>query len=199
MIGARSDHALSPAEYVGAQVIVAQVAQEQGHVEGPREDSPVERAHGDGMMISVDSPEAFEEIIWKGFWPSRYLSDRIVPWAEPEFADFERFFRDHMRKIILLRSGVSSRHFRYISKNNPNISRIGYLKRVFPDSIIVVPFRAPLQHASSMLRQHRNFTKIHEQDPFALRRPIYPSSVKKTVNRWVGQRKRSDSKQHPET
>ena len=24
----------------------------------------VERAHGDGMMVSFDSPEAFEEVVW---------------------------------------------------------------------------------------------------------------------------------------
>ena len=50
-----------------------------------RSENPRERAHGDGMMISMDSPEAFEEIIWKGYWPSRYLADRIVPWTEPDF------------------------------------------------------------------------------------------------------------------
>lgn len=134
-----------------------------------RSDAPKERAHGDGMMISVDSPEAFEEVIWKGFWPSRYLRDRIVPWTEPDFPEFESFFRDHLRKIIMLRTGDDSEQRRYISKNNLNISRIGYIKRVFPESIVVVPFRAPLQHASSMLRQHRNFTKIHADDPFASR------------------------------
>ena len=132
------------------------------HSEAPRE-----RAHGDGMMISVDSPEAFEEIMWSGFWPSRYLKDRIVPWTQPDFPEFEGFFRDHMRKIILLRGRDVSTQPRYISKNNLNIARFGYIKRVFPDSIIVVPYRAPLQHASSMLRQHRNFMKIHSQDPFA--------------------------------
>lgn len=132
-----------------------------------RSENPRERAHGDGMMISMDSPEAFEEIIWKGYWPSRYLADRIVPWTEPDFPEFEDFFRDHLRKIVLLRGNDVPTRLRYISKNNLNVSRIGYLKRVFPDAIIVVPFRAPLQHASSMLRQHLNFMKIHRLDPFA--------------------------------
>lgn len=132
-------------------------------------DIPRERAHGDGMMISVDSPEAFEELIWKGFWPSRYGKDRIIPWVESNYPDFEKFFYDHLRKIIFLRGGNTSTQARYISKNNLNIARVKYLKRVFPDSIIVVPFRAPLQHASSLLRQHRNFLKIHKEDSFACR------------------------------
>ena len=131
-----------------------------------RSEEARERAHGDGMMISMDSPEAFEEIIWKGYWPSRYLVDRIVPWAEPDFPEFEDFFRDHLRKIMLLRGCDVSRRLRYISKNNLNIARTGYIKRLFPESIIVVPFRAPLEHASSMLRQHLNFMKIHQSDPF---------------------------------
>ena len=126
-----------------------------------------ERAHGDGMMISVDSPEAFEEIIWKGFWPSRYRKDRIIPWSESNYPDFEKFLHEHLCKIIFLRGGNVSSQARYISKNNLNIVRIGYIKRVFPDSIIVVPFRAPLQHASSLLRQHRNFLRIHKEDSFA--------------------------------
>ncbi len=33
-----------------------------------------ERAHGDGISINSDSPEAFEEILWKAFWPRNYRS-----------------------------------------------------------------------------------------------------------------------------
>ncbi len=126
-----------------------------------------ERVHGDGIMINVDSPESFEEIIWKGFWPSRYRRDRIIPWSEPSYPDFERFIHDHICKIILLRGDIVSPQARYISKNNLNIARIGYLKRVFPDSIIVIPFRDPLQQASSLLRQHCNFLTIHKKNSFA--------------------------------
>lgn len=126
-----------------------------------------ERAHGDGMMINVDSPEAFEEVIWKGFWSSRYQADQIIPWAEPNYPDFEKFLQDHLTKIVFLRRNNTSQQLRYISKNNLNIARIAYLKKVFPDSIIVVPFRAPLQHAASLQRQHLNFLKIHKEDSFA--------------------------------
>jgi hypothetical protein len=130
---------------------------------------PQERVHGDRILVNVDSPEAFEEIIWRDFWPSRYRKDRLIPWSDSvsSYPDFERFMHDHIRKIILLRGGTASPQVRYISKNNLNIARVGYLKRIFPDSIIVIPFRAPLQHASSLLRQHRSFLKIHDGDPFA--------------------------------
>jgi hypothetical protein len=127
-----------------------------------------ERAHGDGMLIDFDSPEALEELLWTTFWPRHYQSDRIVPWQEDEREDeFEEFFRNHMRKIILLRRGEHAHEARYISKNNLNISRTQTLRRLFPDSLTVVPFRHPLHHAASLLQQHRNFLSIHDEDPFA--------------------------------
>ncbi len=129
-------------------------------------DTPRERAHGDGMLVSVDSPEAFEEIIWKAFWPSRYRKDKIVPWAEPSYPEFEAFLRDHIVKLIALR-GEGDKDRRYISKNNLNISRLKYISKIFLDAIIIVPFRDPIQHASSLLRQHLNFINIHKEDAFA--------------------------------
>jgi hypothetical protein len=128
---------------------------------------PRERAHGDGMFIDVNSPEALEEVIWKTFWLRHYRSDRIIPWQNEAHDEFDEFFRDHMRKIVFLRRGENTPTARYISKNNLNIARIQMLRQRFPDSVIVVPFRQPLHHAASLLKQHRNFLRIHAQDPFA--------------------------------
>src|SRR5262245_24884616 len=51
-----------------------------------------ERVHGDGMSVSYDSPEAFEEVLWKAFWPQKYRADRIDLWSgndrQAEFEDF---------------------------------------------------------------------------------------------------------------
>ncbi|WP_052055353.1 sulfotransferase [Myxosarcina sp. GI1] len=126
-----------------------------------------ERAHGDGMKISPDSPEALEETIWKTFWQRHYHQDRIIHWDYEENKEFEEFFRSHLRKIIWLRQSNSAVAPRYVSKNNANIARIAMLKKLFPDSIIIIPFRDPLQHATSLLEQHLNFLNIHESDPFA--------------------------------
>lgn len=126
---------------------------------------PRERAHGDGMLIDYDSPEALEEVLWKTHWPQHYRSDRVIPWQDEDDAEFEEFFRSHMRKIVLLRR--QDTQARYVSKNNLNIARIRMLRRLFTDSVIVVPFRHPLHHAASLLDQHHNFLRIHERDPFA--------------------------------
>jgi hypothetical protein len=125
-----------------------------------------ERAHGDGMAIGYDSPEAFEEIVWRMFWSGKYQIDRIGLWSEEESAPgFHETFLDHIRKIISLRTGHTP-GARYASKNNANIARITLLRRLFPDCIILVPVRDPVGQGLSLLEQHRRFTALHRDEPF---------------------------------
>ena len=126
-----------------------------------------ERAHDDGILINEDSPEAFEEILWKRFepWQFRDSSIAILNSADQKTIDY---FADHMKKIVYLRresNALQSRH--YLSKNNGNISRIKALKKAFPNARFLVPLREPLSHAFSMLRQHTNFSDKHSKDKFA--------------------------------
>jgi hypothetical protein len=125
----------------------------------------MERAHGDGISISVSSPEAFEEIIWHQFWRSHYEKDRIAPWSDRRRPDFDRFLKNHICKQLLLSN--ANKTLRYLSKNNLNIARLKYIESVFPDATIVVLFRSPLQHASSLLKQHVNFLASHQEDKFS--------------------------------
>ena len=134
---------------------------------GKRNGIEIERAHGDGMTIGYDSHEAFEEVLWRAYWPHKYLEDRILTWEEEDrdpHDEFDSFFRSHIRKLLLLRGAT-----RYTSKNNANISRIPKLLAMFPDATVVVPFRRPVDHAVSMWRQHQNFTQIHADEPFTRR------------------------------
>ena len=129
---------------------------------------PGERTHGDGMAVGYDSPEAFEEVIWKAFWPGKYHGDRIDLWgAADRNEEFERFFHNHMKKLIVLGSGPGSGSVRYVSKNNANIARIPLIRVLFPDAVLLVPFRDPVNQAASLLRQHRRFLEIHRKDAFA--------------------------------
>jgi hypothetical protein len=139
-----------------------------------RSDAPLERAHGDGLVVNADSPEAFEEAVWVAFWPKRYKSDRIVPWRDEEDSLFRDFLKNHFKKIVALSAmersgarGVPTAPSRYVSKNNLNVARIAWLARNFPDALFLIPFRDPVQHSASLLRQHMNFLEIHRRDPFA--------------------------------
>lgn len=125
-----------------------------------------ERAHGDGLLVGLRSPEAFEEMIWRYFWGDHYLPDRIRPWASCDDSEFLTFLTSHMRKIVALRRRENGKAFRYVSKNNGNIARVGAIARSLPDSLVLVVFREPAQHCASLLRQHISFSKMQAEDDF---------------------------------
>jgi hypothetical protein len=125
---------------------------------------PRERAHGDRIRITPESPEAMEEPLWMAFFPSAHdpavsqsLSDR------DHHPGFERFYRDHIRKLLLVRGGT-----RYASKGNYNVTRLEYLLRIFPDARFVIPIREPVRHIASLLRQHERFSEACEGNPRGL-------------------------------
>jgi hypothetical protein len=119
----------------------------------------VERAHGDGLRVDHESPEAFEQVFWKTFDDSadrQIIGERAVPDTET-LRKFKGFVEAVTRKY-----GKK----RYLSKNNSNVFRMKTLRLVFPSASILVPFRSPLQHANSLLTQHERFSKIQGDDPF---------------------------------
>ena len=129
-----------------------------------------ERAHGDGMQFGFDSPEAFEEILWRTFWPEKYNETSIAIWGTDDYKDEASiFFIEHIKKVISLRRPDRSHNGRYISKNNCNIARLDLICQMFPDAKIIVPVRNPIEHATSLLRQHCNFIEMHKKEPFVRR------------------------------
>lgn len=127
-----------------------------------------ERAHGDGMAVSYDSPEAFEEILWRSAWTKKYGRDYIALWSDNEnTTEFRPQFVEHIKKILAVRSPDAPG--RYASKNNANIARLGLLRKLFADSIVFVPFRDPIGQAVSLLQQHVRFGERHARDVFARR------------------------------
>jgi hypothetical protein len=125
---------------------------------------PQERAHGDRIRITPESPEAMEEPLWMAFFPSSH--DPAVSHAlgdRDHHPEFERFYRDHIRKLLLVRGGT-----RYAAKGNYNVTRLEYLVRIFPDARIVIPIREPVRHIASLLRQHERFSEACEGNPRGL-------------------------------
>ena len=118
--------------------------------------APVERAHGDGIRVSTESPEAFEEVFWMTFEDTK--SESYLK------------FKDYI-KLIMSRCNKN----RYLSKNNNNIRRLGIIEAIFPNATILIPFRNPIQHANSLFLQHKKFIKEGKRDRFISR-----------YMRWIG-------------
>ena len=107
----------------------------------------VERAHGDGIEVSTESPEAFEEVFWMTFDESDlYIKEKFINYVE----------------LINKRYNKE----RYLSKNNQNIRRLDLISNTFPNSKILITFRNPIQHAYSLLSQHRLFINKSKKDKF---------------------------------
>lgn len=120
----------------------------------PKKDAtPAERAHKDGIVVTEDSPEAFEEALWMTFFPKLHDPGASAVLARDHKAPaFEAFYRDHIRKLLAVRSGT-----RYLSKGNYNLTRLAYLQTLFEDARIVLPVREPAWHIASLIKQHRLF------------------------------------------
>ena len=126
-----------------------------------------ERTHGDGIEVSGESPEEFEEMVWKRFWSDHYQKDRIRPWEDGERdSEFTKFFRSHMCKIIAIRSQELPSRERYLSKNNLNIARLPDPPKPLRGGTFLIPFREPVQQAASMLNQHERLLNIQANDGF---------------------------------
>jgi Sulfotransferase family len=126
-----------------------------------QETQPVERAHKDGIAVTPESPEAMEEVLWMAFFPTCHdPAVSNVLGGQDSAPEFESFYRDHIRKLLLLRNGR-----RYLAKGNYNVSRLGFLRKLFPDACFVVPVRDPVGHIASLIKQHRLFCAEETRDP----------------------------------
>ncbi len=110
-----------------------------------------ERAHGDGIKITAASPEAFEEVIWMSFFTDLHNPATCSELTtDTSNSAFEGFYRNHIKKILLLRNG--------------NIHRLNYLPKLFPDARFILPVRDPVWHIASLMKQHTHFCREHARD-----------------------------------
>ncbi len=115
---------------------------------------PVQRAHDDGILVSPDSPEAFEEIYWQNI--GNHLS-------EEELIDSFSYYISSI-------AGASAPGKRYISKNNNNVTRLPLLSKICEEfnGVIIIPIRDPIKTAVSSHRMHQRFVAMQNEDPFVL-------------------------------
>ncbi|MCP4667338.1 MAG: sulfotransferase [Deltaproteobacteria bacterium] len=125
-----------------------------------------ERAHGDRLHVNFDSPEAFEEVFWMTFTADVYVKEDCLECHDIDVEVIEKYgkFIDNVVK----KAGDKA-SLRYLAKNNNNILRIDSIKSAFPEAVILVPFRNPLDHAKSLYLQHKRFRRMHMEDAFSLK------------------------------
>ena len=164
-----------------------------------------ERAHGDGMLVSYDSPEAFEEVLWVNYLGKVVFEDGGMRPLKPADLDsrFREAFVNLARKLVCLKgldaddrqsrtadtpaanasAGVESDEgtvasqppLRYLSKNNANLARLRALRSVFADADLLLCYRHPSTHVTSLHTQHLRFLEMHQDDAFA-----------RNYMRWIG-------------
>lgn len=131
----------------------------------------VERAHGDGLLVNIDSPEALEEVFWRVHESDVYQQSDSLP-AHQTTQESLTAFENYLNYILLSQqqSSDQSSHSdkRYLSKNNNHLLRIPSLLSHFPQAKILIPLREPLEHAESLRRQHIKWVERHQRDPFSL-------------------------------
>ncbi|MGC9371507.1 MAG: sulfotransferase [Paracoccaceae bacterium] len=123
-----------------------------------------ERAHGDGIRVGLHSPEALDEVFWRVKCGRDYIRETcLVPHAPGD--ETVEAFVTYVASILHGDGGGR----RYLSKNNNNILRLPAIRRAFPQAVILVPFRHPLDQAASLRAQHLRFRRLQAGDRFVLR------------------------------
>ena len=125
---------------------------------------PRERPHRDGVMITTESPDALEEMLWMAFFPRCHdPSVSSLLGSEVSHPAFESYYDAHIRKLLLAEGAT-----RYAAKANYHVARLPYLIRLYPDARFIIPVRAPLGHVASLRRQHAWFSEGQRLHPRAL-------------------------------
>jgi len=130
-------------------------------VYNPKAGELKERSHKDGIMVNNLSYEALEEYFFKavsedGFITSNSLLEYDISTEIHEaYLDYQLLFRTEVED-------------RYLAKNNNFLIRYESMRGLNPDFKVVLMFRNPLSHASSLLEKHNQYSKSHEVDPFEL-------------------------------
>ena len=114
-------------------------------------------------MVDQYSPESLEEIIWKDFL-EEYHNFGFFSFLDEKYfnKEFENYYTKQIKKILKVRGNKK----RYLSKGNYNIFRVKYIKKLFPDSKIIICFRDPIELAISSQKFIKFFKFIKRKSLF---------------------------------
>ena len=116
--------------------------------------------HKDGIFIHPNSPDSFEELIWKEHI-EKYDTFGFSKILDGEYINekLSKNLLNSFKKIIVIRNKT-----RYFSKGNYNFLRFKYLLNIFPDAKIIICIRDPIATAMSLERVHNQFIKYQNNN-----------------------------------
>ncbi len=121
--------------------------------------TPNERSHKDGIYIDESSPEAFDEVFFKVYEDNKFtIKDKLLQYE----SNYINKYMDFINHCLF----VNQKKI-YLTKNNNHILRLKQLIETKKFKILVT-FREPLSHSSSLLNQHIIHSKLQELDSFSL-------------------------------
>jgi hypothetical protein len=120
-----------------------------------------ERSHKDGIMIGLNSNEALEEYFFKVKAKDSYIKDMFLAEYKISQEDYNDYL-DYQSIIKLDDQKI------YLAKNNNFILRYRSVREFNDDFLMVILFREPLTHATSLIEKHREYKKLQNADPFVL-------------------------------
>ena len=135
-----------------------------------RQVAEIRRAHGDGLLVDLDSPEALEEVFWRTFGQPIDDDTGTMGYAPPS-PETMAAFADY-RALVANPKGAApapdGKPRRYLSKNNNNLLRLDSLC-ADPTANVLLVYRDPVDTARSMHKQHLRFCKAQKEHPFIRR------------------------------
>jgi len=128
------------------------------------ENKPIERSHGDHILVGFDSVEAFEEVFWTNITSDTYILQSTLKQYQPTQKSIDEF-----KKYIGIVANKFDQGKRYLSKNNNNLLRLNSLSKSLPDGRFILLWRSPLQTAYSLFKMQERFSKMQIEDSFVLK------------------------------
>ena len=126
------------------------------------------RAHQDGILVDLDSPESLEQVFWRTFDNSvANFATRTMDSKTPSHATLAAF-ADY-RALVANPKGSETeqdtRPRRYLSKNNNNLMRLASLC-ADPSAHALLAYRDPVATTRSLYRQHQRFCEAQKANRF---------------------------------
>lgn len=125
----------------------------------PKNGRTKERSHKDGIQIGLLSNEALEEYFWKALAKDAYIGEshlseyRLTADAAHEYLRYQSLVRQADAEI-------------YLAKNNNFLLRYQSLREHLADFKMVILFREPLMHVTSLREKHRQYKGLQNEDAF---------------------------------